>query len=401
MRPSIRNCWHLVGRASEGNDVTDRNSQPSRRRGSVLWVLVLLGFGLGLVCAPALAQTRYRYHRPKVSAEKPKMTSARAERRDLSGSSTSTRLVRSSTEAEGKKVEREVLERLSIEGRYEPSVETEVETIQVDPRTTRIIRRLFGRDPDGRRTVVEVTEEEQSSLPGGRKHIVRTSSKPNLDGHFRVTRREIQDTTPLSRSVQRTRTTVLLPNIDGTLAPAEQVEEVERQEEMGVVEVERTHLLPDANGRWEPFEIRERVVRTEAAGVQTEERIRRRDPNGKLSLAERTVTKQWKDAEGHERQTVETYSRNIAGTGRYGDGRLHLDRRLRIVRSTRPDGSQRTVQQMEQRSIVAPSDGLRVAERVVEVSRPDARGGTETRRTVQALDGNNRLRRIIVHNSQE
>ena len=91
MRPSIRNCWHLVGRASEGNDVTDRNSQPSRRRGSVLWVLVLLGFGLGLVCAPALAQTRYRYHRPKVSAEKPKMTSARAERRDLSGSSTESR----------------------------------------------------------------------------------------------------------------------------------------------------------------------------------------------------------------------------------------------------------------------------------------------------------------------
>jgi hypothetical protein len=50
--------------------------------------------------------------------------------------------------------------------------EIETETLQVDARTVRTTTPTFGRDGEGRKTLVQVTEEENHRLPGGDSNIV-------------------------------------------------------------------------------------------------------------------------------------------------------------------------------------------------------------------------------------
>ncbi len=320
---------------------------------------------------------------------------------DLSNATTQYRWVETRTETKDRKVETQILETPSIEGEYEPFFESEEETIQVNSQTTRVIRRLFARDPDGRRKVIEILEEEQRNQPGGGISVTRTVSSPDLNGRFQVIRREIQETVPVNSHLQQTRTTVLLPDINGGFAASEQIHKTERREDVGTVEIETTHLLPAANGRWEPYQKKVLVIQCQTNKVRTEEEhTYRRDANGKLSLSERTVSKQWKDAEGKEHQTVETYSRNIAGVIRNGDDRLDLVQRTRTVRSTRSDGSQVVVQELERRPVLAPADGLRVVERVVEIAEPKGQG-IEKLREVQALDGSGRLRKRFLLKTRE
>ncbi len=364
-------------------------------RGGQMRALAVLG--LGLLCGTAWAQTNYGFYQPPAPAAAKSSTTTTTDRQDLSGDTTPTRVIETHTEASGRKVDAQVLQRPSADGRLEPSVEREEETTQVDAQAVRVVHRLFNRDPDGRRKLMEVIEEEKRALPGNRESVVLTTSKPDLAGRFQVTRRETQERTPMGLDAQQTRTTVFLPSINGGLAPSVQIDQVERKSKGDTTEIRSTKLLPDGNGRWEPSEIRESVIQKEGKEARTEEqRVYRRDPNRQLSLAERTVSREWKDPNGQEQSVVETYSVNVAGATRYEDGRVHLDRRLRIVRSARPDGSQEVSQQLEQRSTVAPNDGLRVTEKSVEVSRPNGRGGTETQRTVQAPDGNGQLREIII-----
>jgi hypothetical protein len=354
--------------------------------------------GLSLLCGTAWAQTNYGFYQPPAAAPAAAQSStATTDRRDLSSPTTPTRVIETHTEANGRKMDTQVLQRPSADGRLEPWVEHEEQTIQVDPRTVRVVHRLFARDPDRRRKLIEVIEEEKRTLPGSGESVVRTTSAPDLAGRFQVTRRETQERTPMGADAQQTRTTVFLPNINGGLAPSLQIDQVERKGKSGTTEIRSTTLLRDGNGRWEPSEIKESVIQKEGKEGRTEEqRVYRPDPARQLSLAERTVSREWKDPKGQEQSVVETYSVNNGGGARYEDQRVHLERRLRIVRSTRPDGSQEVSQQLEQRNTVAPNDGLRVTEKSVEVSRPNGRGGTQTHRTVQRPDGNRQLREIII-----
>jgi hypothetical protein len=361
-------------------------------------IRALAVLALSLLWGTAWAQTHYGFYQPPAPAPAAGQSSTTStDQRDLSGATTPTRVIETHTEAKGRKVDTQVLQRPSVDGRLEPWVEHEEETVQVDPQTVRVVRRLFNRDPDGRRKLIEVTEEEKRTLPGRGESVVRTTSTPDLAGRFRVARRETQERTPMGADAQQTRTTVFLPNINGGLAPSVQVDQIERKSKNDTTEIRSTTLLRDDNGRWEPSEIKESVIQKEGKEARTEEqRVYRADLNRQLSLAERTVSREWKDPNGQEQSVVETYSVNIGGGARYEDERVHLERRLRIVRSTRPDGSQEVSQQLEQRNTVAPNDGLRVTEKSVEVSRPNGRGGTQTQRTVKALDGNGQLREIIV-----
>ncbi len=354
--------------------------------------------GLSLLWGTAWAQTHYGFYQPPAPTPAAGQSSTTTtDQRDLTGGTTPMRVIETRTEANGRKVDTQVLQRPSVDGRQEPLLEREEETTQVDSQTVRVVRRLFNRDPDGRRKLIEVTEEEKRALPGNGESVIRTTSTPDLAGRFQVTRRETQERTPMGADAQQTRTTVFLPNINGGLARSVQVEQIERKSKNDTTEIRSTTLLPDGNGRWAPSEIKESVIQKEGKEARTEEqRVYRPDSHRQLSLAERTVSREWKDPNGQEQSTVETYSVNIAGGVRYEDERVHLERRVRIVRSTRPDGSQEVSQQLEQRSIVVPSDGLRVIEKSVEVSRPNGRGGTETHRTVQRPDGNGQLREMII-----
>jgi hypothetical protein len=225
---------------------------------------------------------------------------------------------------------------------------------------------------------------------------VRSVSKPRLNGRLQLTQREVQETRQTSPSVRQTQTTVLRPDINGGLAATDQINETVQEKGAGVTVVNRTHLLPDGNRRWELYETREQVIREDKAEVRVEEEVHRRDANRRLSLTERTVTREWKDAKGEEHQTIEVFSNNIGGTTRTEDGRLVLDHRLSTVRRSLPDGSQQTTQEFEQRSLVSPTEPLRVVEKSMQFSRPVGRGETQVQKTVQTLDGGGHYRTTIV-----
>jgi hypothetical protein len=360
--------------------------------------LALGALAVGLVCGPAWAQTepRYRLHTPKAQPQETKTSRAQSESHDQTGSTTPVRRTETRTETKQGEVVIERLETPSINGRYELRSETEVETIKVDANTTRVIRRLFNRNPDGRRTVIEVSEEEHQRLSENSERVVRTTSKPNLSGKLQLTRQEIQETSQVAPGTRQTQTTVLEPDINGGLATTRQLTETEQQTGEGVVLVEQTQRLPDGNQRWDTYETRERVIRTEGEDVRSEEQVFRRDADRKLSLAERTLTHEWKDAAGAEHQTVETRSRNIGGTTRTPDGRLMVVERIRTVRRTQADGSQQTTQEVERSSAVAPGESPRVVERTMQFSRPVGPGGTQIKKTVQTPDPNGRYRTVIV-----
>jgi hypothetical protein len=358
---------------------------------------------VGLACISAVAQTqpRYRLHTPKTQPQEAKTARTQSESRDQVGGTTPVRRTETRAETEQRQVVTERLETPGINRRYELLAETEEETIEVDANTTRVIRRLYNRGPDGRRTLIEVSEEEQQHLPENAERIVRTVSKLNLNGRLQLTRREIQETAQVDPSTRETKTTVFEPDINGGLTATQQINETEQQKEEGLVVAERTHMIPDGNQRWEAFETRERVIRTEGEEVRTDEQIFRRDANRKLSLAERVLTHEWKDAEGAEHQTSETHSRNISGTTRTGDGRLTVVERISTVRRSQADGSQQTTQEVEQRSIVAPNAPLKVIERTLEFSRPVGPGGAQITKTVQKLDPSGKYRKVILLQGEE
>jgi len=358
---------------------------------------------VGLACGSAVAQTqpRYRLHTPKTQPQATKTSGAQSQSQDQTGGTTPVRRTETRTETEQGQVVTERLETPGINGRYELLAETEEETIEVDANTTRVIRRLFNRGPDGRRTLIEVTEEEQQRLPDNAERVVRTVSKPNMNGRLRLTRREIQQTAQVAASTRETKITVLEPDVNGGLAATQQINQTEQQKEEGLVVVERTHRLPDGNQSWEAYETRERVIRTEGEEVRSEEQVFRKDANRKLSLAERVLSHEWKDAEGAEHQTIETHSRNIDGTTRTGDGRLTVVERISTVRRTEANGSQQTTQEVEQRLMVAPTAPLKVIERTLEFSRPVGPGGAQINRTVQKLDPNGKYRKVIVLQGEE
>ncbi len=363
----------------------------------VLFLLVTtIAVGGGL----AHAQVQYGFHKPKTRPAGAKVATVETERNDATGGTNPARWSVETSESGNRKTEVQVLETLGVDGHYQPTVEVEQETIQMDAQTARVVRRLFARDPDGRRKLIELTEEEQQRLGTDQQRVVSTTSKPTLDGRMQVTRRRIQETSRLGPQTTQTRTNILQPSINGGLWPVEQVTEIQEEKSAGVVEVRRTQLLPDGNGRWEPYQTVEQVVRKEGDETQTEEEVQRRDANRQLSVAERTVSREWRDEKGAEHQVTEVYSTNIAGTTRNGDGRLQLDRRMTITRTGSPDGRQETTQELEQRSIVAPNEGLKVTERVVESTRPAGPAGAETEKTVQGRDPGGRYRTFIVLRSK-
>ncbi len=278
----------------------------------------------------------------------------------------------------------------------EALVQEEEKSIKVDAQTTRIIRTTSNFRHDGERVIIEVVEEEHRTLPGGEEHVSRTVSTPDLNGRFSVIRQEDQTTTLTNIGVQETNTTVFLPDINGGFQPAQQIEQTEREKGPGTVETERISKVRDGNGNWVPSE--RRIVLSREANGQSrteEEQIYRSDSTGPLSLSEQVYRTYSRDSEGNEQWTIDTHGKNIGGITQYGDGRLHLNQRVKIVRESLSGGRERTVQEVEQRNPVAPGEDLRVVERTVTTSRPVGNGESELEVEVKALGGSGQLETIL------
>ncbi|MGB7131337.1 MAG: hypothetical protein WBD59_11045, partial [Candidatus Sulfotelmatobacter sp.] len=70
-----------------------------------------------------------------------------------------TRTLESHSQSGNRTLDNQSIQALDPDGSYEPYQDIEKETIKVDASTTRTITRTFGRDADGVKTLVQVTEE--------------------------------------------------------------------------------------------------------------------------------------------------------------------------------------------------------------------------------------------------
>jgi hypothetical protein len=296
-----------------------------------------------------------------------------------------TRTTESHTQSGNRTLDMQSVQRRGSDGHFEPYQDIEKETVQVDATTVRTTTRTFGRDFDGAKKLVQITEEEKHTLPGGDSNVVRGTSNPDVNGNLQLVQRQIEQTKRISKDVEETNTTVMLPSANGGLAPAMKMQERRNRGANDTVESQKTTLLPDGAGNWQVGEIRQATTRQEGEDRSTEERVSRPDSEGKLGEVSRTVSKESESASGERRSTVETYSLDVPGSAR--DNRLHLVERAATAQRTSSTGQQTIEQQLEQPNPGDPGSGLRVTILSTDTVRPGPSGGQATR-TIQVRDAN-------------
>jgi hypothetical protein len=297
-----------------------------------------------------------------------------------------TRTSDSHTEVDGRATDNHSVEHMGMDGRFEPYLDVQKETVNVDATTVRIVERTFGRDSDGRKTLVQVTEEERRSLPGEEVRVVRTTSNPDANGALQMVQREIQDTRQASPNVQETKTTLFTPNSNGGLVASMQTEERQTKTSGHNLEFRKSTSLPDLNGNWQLSEVREGTVNGDGKDRTKEERVLRPGTDGNLSVVERTVSKESENAAGEKRATVETYSTDFPGSA--VDSRLQLNQRVTILQRKGEDGGQTTEKQVEQRNPAQPSDRPRLTEQAIDIVQPGLGGASRETQTIRSLDSN-------------
>jgi hypothetical protein len=304
-----------------------------------------------------------------------------------------SRTTESHTQSGNRILDTHSLQRRGSNGDYEPYQDIETETVKVNSTTTRTTTRTFGRNTDGRKTLVQVREEETRATPGGDSSVTRVVSNPDADGRLQPVQREIEQTKKIGNNVEETKRTVMLPGINGDLAPAMQVQERREKDANGTVQTQKTTSIPDGSGNWQVNETRHATTRQDGNNRTTEERVSRLDPDGKLNEVSRTVTKESETAPGEKSATTETYSVDVPGSAR--DGSLHLVQRETAAQSTSTTGQQTTQHKVEQPDPGDPGSGLRVTILTTDTARPGSSGSKSTR-TIQALDPNGGLTVVSV-----
>jgi len=306
-----------------------------------------------------------------------------------------TRTVESHSQSGNRSVDRQSIERLDADGNYEPYQEVEKETLKVDANTVRTVTRTFVRDSDGAKTLMQVTEEEQRTRADGGSSLVRSTSNPDANGNLQLVQREMQETKELSKTVQETKTTVMLPGPDGGLAPARMTEERSTQTAPGAVDSQKTTLLPDVNGNWQVSEVKETKTQEQGNTRTTDEKVSHPDADGRLGEISRKVSSQTSDG-ANTRSSEDDYSLNVPGTPQ--DGNLHLVERTTTTQSATSTGQQSRTQ-ISQPNPADPDAGLRVTIVTSEGVRAGPSGARSTA-TTQRLDANGDLSVVSVDTTQ-
>lgn len=317
-------------------------------------------------------------------SQQPSSWDKTTEVKDSTGSTVPTRIVESHKEVNGRTIDSRTVERLTINGGYAPSEETETETIPVDANTTRVIQRQYGRNADGSRTLIGVTEEERRSSADGSQSVSRIRSSSDVNGRLSVTARETEQTVKTGTDTQQTTTTVQTPDINGGFTPSRKTISIENRQPDGTIKARTKVLAPDGNSAWQTNEVREHTIQKQGDQTQQENLVSRPDLNGNLSVTDRTVKREWKSADGAQHQQVQSYSNLVPGVP--VDGTLRLSEESNTVRRTGPNGEQATERQTRQIVPGSPSDGMHVSSTVIEVTSPDSQGRVQTDQTVRTAD---------------
>lgn len=302
-----------------------------------------------------------------------------------------TRTSESHTQNGNRTVDVRSIETRGSDGSFKPYQDIETETVRLNATTVETITRTFTRDDNGAKTLFQVTEEERKALPGGDSKVTRTTSNPDANGNLQAVQREIQETRKTGPDTEETKNTVMLPSIDGNLAPAMQTQE--HQKHNGdTVEIQKTTMLPDGSGGWQVGEIRQSITKGEDQNRTTDERVSRPDSDGKLEEITHTVDMQSQDVSGEMHDSKETYSIDVSGVGR--DSSLHLVQRVTTTQQS-SSGIQQTSELVERPNSGDPDAGLRVTTVQTDTVRSGSTG-SQASRTIQVRDANGSLGVVFV-----
>jgi len=314
---------------------------------------VLVVIGAYCFCPGVFAQTS-----DSQTAEEP--TRSWTSTTNLKGNNVnSERIIESHSQTDNRTLEERAVEIRGSDGHFEPYQDIEKETLQVDTTTMRTTTRTFGRDVNGRKTLVQVIEEEKHTLPGGDSNVIRITSNPDVNGKLQPVQRKNMETKRVSTEVEETNATVMLPSANGGLAPASNTHALRKRAANDTVETETTTWLLDVNGKWQLSEIRQNTTTQEAKDRRIEERVFRSDAEGKLGEVSHVVSQDSESTFGEKRSVVETYSIDVPGNSQ--DGSLHLVERKTSTDSSSSTGERATEQKVEQTNPGDPGAGLRVS----------------------------------------
>jgi hypothetical protein len=291
-----------------------------------------------------------------------------------------------------RRTDKQHMELLGPNGDYQPYFDTEKETMEVNPTTTRTVVRTYSWDANRNRKLVYVTEEESRTGTSGDTHLLRTTSNPDANGNLQVVRREIVDTTNTSADTQQVQTTTYLADGNGGFTPSLQTRESQKRGADRTVEVNKKTLQPDPNGNWKISEVTESRIKEEGTTRTRDERVSRADLDGRLSEVSRTVAKETENAAGEQSNTVETYSVDVPGSTR--DTALHLARRVTTVEKNN-SGEKATGQLIEEPDPGNPGSGVRVTSQTSEVAHSGA-SGTQRTKIFQVRDMNGTFNIVAV-----
>jgi len=286
-------------------------------------------------------------------------------------------------------VEKKSVEAMGSPGQYQPYLDITKETVKVDSTTVRTVERVYSRDFDGRKKLVQVTEQESRTLAGSEVTTVRTTSIPDLNGHLSIVQREIENAKSTSPNVRETKTSVLTPDVNGGLTELVRVERRETQSPDHTVQFQQTKRARDISGRWQAREVREGVVTQNGTEQTSEEKVLRPGSDGNLLLVQRTVHKGSASPNGDSRETTETESVDLPGLPL--EGRPRPLQRVTSTLHVGKDGSGSKETQLEQPNPGSPASGMRVTSRTIEIVQPGPAGTSQEMTTVRWLDGGGNL----------
>jgi len=310
---------------------------------------------------------------------------------DPNGALNPTRSHTTHSEVNGHVIEKTVTETLGPDGRYIPYSEVERESTRVNDTTTLSVERFYGRDPDGRRTLTQQTQEESRSFSDGSKKTTRTTSNPDGNGALQVIQRAEVDSKVVSPGVRDTKTTLFSADGSGGLGATMRTDERERRTDPATVEYTKSTSFADGTGRWTVSETREGTTRQDSGGTTKEEPVLRPNPDGKMAVVERTVSK---EPAGGQGGTVETYSTNVPGQA--GDEGLKLVKRESTVQRSGLGGDRQTTRRVEQANPGDPGSGLRVTQEAIDIVGPGSNGVTQQQSTIVITDANGHTNAVWV-----
>lgn len=307
------------------------------------------------------------------------------ERTDLSNSAMPWRLLQATSRSGDRETTREIEEAPNTDGTMVPVRETVVEVVKAGT-IVRTTAETFGVGLSGQRVPLETRESIEEQPGAGRMRTTSTVRHLDLNGRLAIGE-QITDETLVTPEGRRMERTIHRLDQNGQLRPMERTEHVESVAPQQMRST-TTAWQTDVNNRWQVTEVRRLDSRTIGATENVEETIGQRDLNGALWERQRTVSRVTRQ-NGREDMVVEIFDQERSAYG--STNRPSMSGRIHRTITPRADGGRELVEQVEERSLVAPDDPLRVVRRIVETTWRTGAGGWETERQVFERDPNNRL----------